>query len=236
MEGVTPLLATVVPMMPAWLDPQAIIQNAGPWALWIVALIIFAECAIFPVLPGDSLLFTVGMLCAMGIKEGEPPIIHYFGSTHLTLAFVMLVLFLAAIAGNFAGYYVGKIVGPPIFKPREGLMGKIFDPKRVTQTHDFFEKYGSKALILARFVPFVRTFVTMIAGIAGMGVRRFMAYTAIGGFLWACGITWLGYLLGNVPFIRDHIESVLIGIVGVSLVPMLVEYLLERRKRAKASA
>lgn len=228
---------TLVPMlMPSWLDPYAIIQASGPWAVWIVAFIVFAECGLFAILPGDSLLFAVGMLTAMGVKAGEPPVIHYFDNKVATLVFVMAVLFVAAIMGNLCGYYLGKLIGPPLFKPRRGLMGKAFDPKHVDRTHAFFEKYGSKALILARFVPLVRTFVTMIAGIATMDVRRFMTFTAIGGFLWVGIITTAGYLLGNVGFIKDHIELVLVAIVVVSLIPMVVEYLGGRRRAAKAAA
>ncbi|HWI00952.1 MAG TPA: VTT domain-containing protein, partial [Propionibacteriaceae bacterium] len=114
--------------------------------------------------------------------------------------------------------------------PRKGLMGKILNPKYVTKTHDFFERYGNRALILARFVPLVRTFVTLVAGVGRMDFRKFIAYTAIGGVLWVCGVTTLGYYLGNIGFIRNNIEAVLILIVLVSLVPMAIEFLLHRRR------
>lgn len=220
-------------LMPDWLDPYKIIEAAGPWAVPVVALIVFAECGLFALLPGDSLLFAVGMLTAMGISAGDPPIIHYFSSKPGTLAFVCLVLFLAAIAGNVCGYWLGRVVGPPLFKPRKGLMGKAFDPKHVERTHAFFEKYGPTALILARFVPFVRTFVTMIAGIGKMDFKKFFFFTAIGGALWVGLITVAGYFLGNIPFVRDHIESVLIGIIFISVIPMIVGYLNEKRKAGK---
>jgi membrane-associated protein len=189
-----------------------------------VAFIIFAECGLFAILPGDSLLFTVGLFVAIG-------------AIHHSLVFVCLVLTLAAVAGNISGYWIGRLIGPPLFRPRSGLIGKILNPAYVTKTHDFFERYGNRALILARFVPIVRTFVTLVAGVGRMDFRKFIGYTAVGGILWACGVTILGFYLGNVPFIRNNIEVVLILIVAVSLLPMVVEFLLHRRRaRAKAAA
>ena len=137
---------------------------------------------------------------------------------------------MAAVLGNVCGYWIGRLIGPPLFRPRPGLMGRIFKPTYVDKTHEFFEKYGNRALILARFVPIVRTFVTLVAGVGKMDFRKFITYTAIGGVLWACGVTILGYYLGNIPFIQNNIEAVLILIVFVSVIPMLVEFLLHRRR------
>jgi membrane-associated protein len=209
-------------LLPPWLDPEYLIQAAGPYALPVVAFIIFAECGLFAILPGDSLLFTVGLFVA---RDAIP----------YSLPVVCLVLTLAAIAGNISGYWIGRLIGPPLFQPRRGLIGRILNPKYVTKTHSFFEKYGNRALILARFVPIVRTFVTLVAGVGRMDFRKFIAYTAIGGVLWACGVTVLGYYLGNIPIVRENIEAVLILIVFVSIIPMLVELMLHRR-RAKAEA
>jgi membrane-associated protein len=209
-------------LLPPWLDPEYLIQAAGPYALPVVSFIIFAECGLFAILPGDSLLFTVGLFVA---RDAIP----------YSLAVVCLVLTLAAIAGNISGYWIGRLIGPPLFRPRRGLIGRILNPKYVTQTHAFFERYGNRALILARFVPIVRTFVTLVAGVGRMDFRKFIVYTAIGGVLWACGVTVLGYYLGNIPIVRNNIEAVLILIVVVSLVPMVVEFLLHRR-RAKTEA
>jgi membrane-associated protein len=209
-------------LLPPWLDPEYLIQAAGPYALPVVSFIIFAECGLFAILPGDSLLFTVGVFVA---RDAIP----------YSLPVVCLVLTVAAILGNVSGYWIGRLVGPPLFRPRRGLIGRILNPKYVTKTHAFFEKYGNRALILARFVPIVRTFVTLVAGVGRMDFRKFIAYTAIGGVLWACGVTVLGYYLGNIPVIRENIEAVLILIVVVSLVPMVVEFFLHRR-RAKAEA
>ena len=209
-------------LLPPWLDPEYLIQAAGPYALPVVTFIIFAECGLFAILPGDSLLFTVGLFVA---RDAIP----------YSLPLVCLVLTLAAIAGNISGYWIGRLIGPPLFQPRRGLIGRILNPKYVTQTHAFFEKYGNRALILARFVPIVRTFVTLVAGVGRMDFRKFIAYTAIGGVLWACGVTILGYYLGTIPFVRNNIEAVLILIVVVSVIPMIVELILHRR-RAKAEA
>jgi len=223
--------AALLPLLlPDWLDPAYIIQSLGNWALWGCMFIIFIECAIFPILPGDSLLFAVGMFIAM-----TPPSITFPGlSQPVTLALSCLLLTIAAILGNVAGYYVGHWVGPKLFKPREGFWGKIFDPKYVSKTHDFMERYGNRALILARFVPFVRTFITIVAGIAGMPFKRFITYTAIGGVIWAVGLTLLGYFLGTIEFIGKNLDAVLIAIVLVSVLPMVFEFLNERRK-AKAA-
>src|ERR1700712_5498566 len=209
-------------LLPSWMDPERLIQVFGPYALWGVAFVIFAECGLFAILPGDSLLFTVGLLTAAGV------ISH-------SMVFVCVVLTLAAVAGNVCGYWLGRLIGPPLFKPRAGLVGRILNPKYVTKTEAFFDRYGNRALILARFVPIVRTFVTLVAGVGRMNFRRFIGYTAIGGVLWACGVTLAGYFLGNVAFIKNNIDAVLVLIVLLSLIPMGIEFLLHRR-RAKHEA
>jgi membrane-associated protein len=215
--------------MPSWLDPEFIITALGNWALWGVALIVFAECGLFSLLPGDSLLFTVGMFVALGsITFGDL-------GRGWVLVICCLVLTAAAILGNISGYYLGRLIGPPLFKPRDGLMGKVFDPKYIETTHQFFDRYGSRALILARFVPMVRTFVTLVAGVGRMDFRKFISYTAIGGVLWATGVTVLGFFLGTIPFIHQNIEVALVLIVLVSLIPMGVEYVMAKR-RGKSEA
>ncbi len=220
--------AALVPLLlPSWMDPEQLIASFGPYALWGVAFIIFAECGLFAILPGDSLLFTIGLFVAAEVN-GRPIIDH-------PLWFVCAVLTIAAVAGNVSGYWIGRLIGPPLFKPRTGLAGRLLNPKYVTKTHIFFERYGNRALILARFVPIVRTFVTLVAGVGKMDFRHFITYTAIGGILWACGVTTLGYFLGNVSFIKNNIDVVLLLIVAVSLIPMAVEYLLHRRRARLAT-
>lgn len=227
------LLPLLVPLLlPDWLDPEYLLTQLGNWALWGAALIVFAECAIFPVLPGDSLLFAVGMFIANDAK------IITFGSMDKTgvLLVSMAVLVVAAVLGNVVGYWVGKTVSPWLFKPRSGFIGKVFSAKHLEQTHAFFERYGARALILGRFVPFVRTFITMVAGAAGMTFRTYITYTAIGAVVWAAGLTLLGYFLGTISFIKNNLDAVLVAIVVVSVLPMVFEYLRERRKAKAATS
>ena len=233
LEAMPSLLITLIPLlMPAWLDPQHIIEAAGAAALWIVALIVFAECglAVF-FMPGDSLLFALGMFAAVGVNS-EVPLVHY-GSPASTLVIVNIVLIIAAIAGNTVGYWIGHEVGPRLFRPREGVAGKVFAPEHVDKTNEFFEKHGAPALILARFVPLVRTFVTMVGGVAQMNFRKFISYTAIGGVLWVLIAVQAGYFLGQVDVIRNNFEAALLLIIVVSLIPMGVEWLKARRKGAE---
>ena len=220
----TPLLQafSLTPMLlPSWFDPEVIIQWLGPYALWGVAFIIFAECGLFAILPGDSLLFTVGIFTAINVIDHS-------------MFFVCTVLTIAAVLGNVVGYGLGRLIGPPLFRERTGMMGQLFKPAYVEKTRIFLDRYGSRALILARFVPIVRTFVTLVAGVSRMNFRHFIAYTAIGGVLWAVGVTVLGYYLGNISFIKTNIDAVLILIVAVSLIPMAVEFLLARRRQRTA--
>lgn len=225
------MLPLLVPMLlPQWMDPEYLIHAMGNWALWGCALIVFAECGLFSLLPGDSLLFTIGMFVALGtVTLASSPVV--------TLVWTCVILTVAAVLGNIVGYYLGRLIGPPLFKPRQGFWGKVFDQKYVDITHDFFEKYGSRALIIARFVPMVRTFVTLVAGVAKMSFRNFIIFTAIGGVLWATGVTVLGYFLGQIPFVHDNIEVAILLIVFVSIIPIIVEMVLaKRRKRAEAVA
>jgi len=169
----------------------------------------------------------VGMFVALGT-------IH-FGTLHsgVSLAICCLLLSVAAVAGNFIGYWLGRVIGPPLLRPRAGWIGKILKQEYADKTHDFLEKRGHFALVLARFVPIVRTFVTLVAGISRMSFVTFISFSAIGGVLWGTGVTILGYFLGTVPIIHDHIELALVLIVLVSLIPMGVEWLNQRRQ-AKA--
>jgi membrane-associated protein len=197
-----------------WLDPQYLLDKFGDYALWGAAGVIFAECGLLIgfFLPGDSLLFTVGLLVSQG-KVSYP------------LWLCCVVLFLAALAGNACGYAIGAKAGPRIFAREDS---RIFKKTYVEKTHEFFEKYGNRAIVLARFVPIVRTFITVMAGVGDMGFRRFIAYSAIGGALWASGVTVLGYYLGQISVVRNHIEAMLLAIVLVSVVPIGIEFLRAR--------
>jgi membrane-associated protein len=212
-------------LLPSWFDPNHLITAAGPYALWAVAFVIFAECGLFAILPGDSLLFTIGLFVAGG--QLVP---------HIPLWLVCLILTIAAVAGNMSGYAIGRAIGPPLFRPRTGLMGKVFKQSYVDRAHVFLERYGNRALILARFVPIVRTFVTLVAGVGKMTFRHFITYTAIGGILWVCVVTIGGYFLGNIPLIKNNIDAVLVLIVLISVTPMAVEYLVQRRRARREAS
>jgi membrane-associated protein len=200
---------------PEWLQPDTIISWLGPWALVGLALIVFAECGLLLgfFLPGDSLLFTGGLFVAQGSIEAP-------------LWLVCAILVVAALAGNASGYWIGRKAGPAVFdKPKS----KLFKPQHVRKTQDFFDKYGNRAIVLGRFVPVVRTFITVMAGVGQMEPKRYFTYSLIGGVAWAAGVTVLGFWLGQFTFVRDHIELMLIVIVLVSVLPILFEVVRARR-------
>jgi membrane-associated protein len=206
---------TTLALGPEWLQPDAIISWLGPWALVGLALIVFAECGLLLgfFLPGDSLLFTAGLFVAQGAI-----------STPLWL--VCLILVVAAVAGNIAGYWIGRTAGPAIFdKPQS----RLFKPEHVVKTQGFFDKYGNRAIVMARFVPIVRTFITVMAGVGRMEPKRYFTYSLFGGVVWAAGVTLLGFWLGQFQFVRSNIELMLILIVGLSVLPIIVEIIRARR-------
>jgi membrane-associated protein len=202
---------------PEWLDPQFIIEWLGPWALAGVCLIIFAECGLLVgfFLPGDSLLFITGLAVVTGLID-----------TPLWLVCVLLVV--AAFLGNVCGYYIGRKAGPAIFdKPNS----RLFKRENVDRTQAFFDKYGNRAIVLGRFVPIVRTFITVMAGVGRMDAKRFFTFSAIGGVAWAAGVTLLGAALGQIQFVRDNIEMMLILVVLISVLPIVFEVIKARREK-----
>lgn len=208
---------TVQALGPEWLDPQFIIQWLGPWALAGVCLIIFAECGLLVgfFLPGDSLLFITGLAVVTGLID-----------TPLWLVCILLVV--AAFLGNVCGYYIGHKAGPAIFdKPNS----RLFKRENVDRTQAFFDKYGNRAIVLGRFVPIVRTFITVMAGVGRMDAKRFFTFSAIGGVAWAAGVTLLGAALGQVQFVRDNIEMMLILVVLISVLPIVFEVIKARREK-----
>jgi membrane-associated protein len=200
-------------LLPSWLDAATLIADYG---LWVVLVIIFAECGLLIgfFLPGDSLLFTLGLFVARD-DVSQP------------LWVVCVLTTLAAIAGNQVGYFIGKAVGPHIFNKPDS---RLFRREYVDKTNAFFERHGPRAIVLARFVPIVRTFITVTAGVGRMNYRVYMTYSVIGGILWAAGLTILGYSLGNVDFVARHIELILVAIVAVSVLPIAIEFLRQRSK------
>lgn len=209
-----PALVTAIALLgPSWMNPEYLIDTFGPWALPGVALVVFIETGLlFPILPGDSLLFTAGLLTTTG-KIGSP------------LWLVCVVFFIAAFLGDQVGYGIGRFAGPKIFNRPDS---RLFKQSHIDQTYAFFDKYGGRALVLGRFVPIVRTYIPVAAGIGKMPYRHFLTYNAVGGLLWAVGVTLLGAVLGQVSFVREHIEIILIAIVLVSVIPVGIEILRAR--------
>lgn len=197
---------------PSWLDPATLV---GDYGLWVVLFVIFAECGLLAgfFLPGDSLLFTLGLF----IARGDVP-------QPLWLACVLVCL--AAVAGNQVGYLIGRQAGPLVFNRPDS---RLFRREYVDKTNAFFERYGARAIVLARFVPIVRTFITVTAGVGRMDYRLYTTYSVIGGVLWGAGVTLLGYALGGVDFVANHIEVILLAIVAVSVLPIVAELIRARR-------
>jgi membrane-associated protein len=212
------IAAVAVPaLLPDWLDPETMLTNLGDIAFWVVLGIIFAECGLLIgfFLPGDSLLFITGLFIASG-------------AISLNIYLAVTLLFLAAFAGNLTGYWIGYAAGPPLFNRPDS---RIFKQVYVEKTNVFFARYGGRAIIMARFVPIVRTFITAVAGVGRMNFARFALFSAIGAVLWAVGVTLAGYFLGNIPFVKNNIELILILVVFVSVVPIVFEVVRHRRQR-----
>lgn len=208
--------ASVQALGPSWMDPQTLIDNLGDVAFWVILGIIFAECGILLgfFLPGDSLLFITGLCIASGLI-----------SLNIWVASILLII--AAIAGNLTGYWIGYKAGPALFKKPDS---KLFRKEYVDKTHAFFEKYGARAIILARFVPIVRTFITAVAGIGRMNFREYFIYSTIGAVLWAGLVTVAGYFLGDIDIVKNNIEKVLILIVLISVIPIVIEFIRHKRQ------
>jgi len=216
------MLLQVLALLPDWLNPDTMLDELGRWALLGTAAIVFAECGLLIgfFLPGDSLLFTVGLFAA----KGDIP---------QPLWLICLVLTICAFVGNVVGYEIGRAAGPKIFSKPDS---RIFRQEYVDKTMDFFERYGARAIVLARFVPIVRTFITVTAGVGKMDRRRYLVFSAIGAVLWATGVTLLGYSLGSVDFVHKNLEIIALLIVAISVVPMAIEFLRDRNKRRRAGA
>ena len=202
-----------------WMDPTWLLDRFGAELFWISLVIVFIECGLlFPILPGDSLLFSVGMFINRA-EAGEAGI-------HMSIWLACLLLSAAAFAGNVVGYEIGRAVGPAIFRRN----GRFTKKEYFDKTHEFFERYGNKALVIGRFVPIVRTFITVVAGAGQMDRKRFFTWSFVGAVLWATGVTLLGYFLGGIPFLQKNIEAALVAIVLVSVLPMLIEWWRHRRQ------
>ena len=223
----TALSSVRAPMLgPEWLDAANLITTIvkwfGPWAILGVMLVIFAETGLLIgfFLPGDSLLFTLGMFVGTGAA-----------GVHIWVAAPLV--WLAAVAGNQTGYLIGRKAGPAIFNKPDS---RLFKQEYVERTSDFFERHGGKAVTLAQFVPIVRTFTPVIAGVGKMHYRHFITFNILGATLWAFGITWLGYFLGTITWIQDNIDAMILVIVFISVAPMLIsgisQFIKSRRQKS----
>lgn len=194
---------------PDFLDPEQLISTFGLIGLLII---VFAESGLLIgfFLPGDSLLFTAGLLVADGQYLTYP------------LWLVCALVTIAAVAGDQVGYMFGRKVGPALFRRPDA---RLFKQRYLTKAHEFFETYGARSIVLARFVPIVRTFTPIVAGVSGMRYRVFVIYNVVGALLWGTGVTVLGYLLGQIPFVTHNIELILIGIVLLSVTPIAAKLL-----------
>jgi len=201
-----------------FLDPNTLIDRFGSLALVGIVFVVFIETGlVFPFLPGDSLLFTAGMLVAATDS-----------TLHVPLPGLVAILFAAAFCGNQCGYAIGKFAGPRIFSRPDS---KILRKDYVDKTNEYFDRYGGRTILLAQFVPIVRTFAPIAAGVGRMRYRSFWPYSLLGTFIWTTVVTTLGYYLGRISFIRDNIEPIFIGIVLLSVVPIVIE----ARRKTKAS-
>jgi membrane-associated protein len=193
---------------------QSVIATYGTWTYALLAIIVFCETGLVvtPFLPGDSLLFAAGTFAALG---------------SLSLPILLVTMSICAVVGDTVNYAIGSFIGPKAFRENARFLNK----QHLEKTQHFYEKYGAKTIILARFVPIVRTFAPFVAGVGKMHYRTFLLFNLIGGLLWSCGFLILGYFFGNIPIVRDHFETVILGIIFVSIVPGIIEYVRSRSKR-----
>jgi membrane-associated protein len=208
-----------------WLSPHDLIVHAGPWALLVVCGIIFAETGLLIgfIFPGDTLLLIAGLLTFSGLIK-------------IDIWWVALAIGFSAFLGGEVGYYIGKKAGPSIFERKES---GLFSIKNVRRTNAFFERYGGFAVILARFVPIVRTFAPIAAGVGKMNYRKYSLYNLIGALIWGGGVTTIGYLLGNIKpvadFVTKYIDIVLLGVVAVTAIVALIHYFRSAREAREAN-
>ncbi len=192
-----------------------IIAQYGTWTYGILAGVVFCETGLVvtPLLPGDSLLFAAGTFAALGSLD--PRLLN-------------LLLFAAVLAGDNVNYWVGRYIGPRAFSGEV----RFFRKEYLDRTRAFFDRHGGKTVVMARFIPIVRTFTPFVAGIGAMTYPRFLAYSVVGGALWVSAFVWAGYFFGNLPFVRQNFGLVVLGIIGLSLLPMIIGLVNDRRTRA----
>jgi membrane-associated protein len=220
MDALFDAARTLVASLPALDQTLAhLAAEYGQWLYGLLFLIIFAETGlvVFPLLPGDSLLFVAGAVVA---------------SAGMNVHALVGVLIVAAILGDTVNYSIGHYIGPRVFDKPDS---RWFKQEHLRRTQAFYDRYGGLTIIIARFVPIVRTFAPFLAGVAGMSYRRFISYNVIGGVAWISSLVYAGYLFGNIPWVKEHLEKIVIGIVVVSLMPVVITYLKERRAHKSAA-
>jgi membrane-associated protein len=195
---------------------NGVIQDYGAWTYLILFLVIFCETGLVvtPILPGDSLLFAVGAFVAAGV---------------LDLRLILSLLSVAAVAGDTVNYAIGYRVGPQVFREQRS---RLFKREYLDRTHEFYERHGAKTIVIARFVPIIRTFAPFVAGIGRMSYPRFVTYNVVGGVGWILVLVLGGYAFGNIPVVRRNFTLVIFAIIGLSLLPGVVEYLRQRDRRS----
>jgi membrane-associated protein len=197
-----------------------VIHAYGTWTYALLFAIVFLETGLVvtPFLPGDSLLFAAGSFAALGA---------------LDVAVLFVLLSVAAVLGDTANYAIGKYLGPKVFHfPKS----RFFNPEHLRRTHDFYERYGAKTIVIARFVPIVRTFAPFVAGIGRMSYPKFLAYNVAGGVLWVALCVFAGYFFGNLPIVRKNFTLVILAIIVVSVLPAVAEFLRHRSEARRAAA
>jgi membrane-associated protein len=206
-------------VLASFLNPESLIDKGG---LALLALIVFAESGLLIgfFLPGDSLLFVSGFLASDAGDHRLP-----------ALPIVVLVAFVAAVVGDQVGFWFGRKVGPSLFARPDS---RLFKQQNVVKSHAFFERHGPKTIVLARFVPVVRTFTPIVAGVSDMNYRTFTTYNIIGGFIWAVGLTTLGYFLGQIDVVKNNIEIAIVLVIALSLLPVAIEFVKHRREAKRA--
>ena len=215
-SGVHPMLLGI-----DWMDPNWLLDRFGTALFWISLVIIFVECGLFfPILPGDTLLFAIGLFIATGQLDLFP------GPPFVELLIAMAALIGAAFLGNVVGYEIGRKIGQPLYE-RDG---RIIKRKYFDQTTAFFDRHGNKALVIGRFVPFVRTYITVVAGVTRMERHRFFLWSLVGAVMWVTSISLLGFFLGDAfPTLGESIDKLIFVILAFSVVPVAIEWVRHRR-------
>jgi membrane-associated protein len=218
-------MTTTVQVMPDYMDPLTLLGYFGAWALIGLLVVVFVESGVlFPVLPGDSLLFVAGMLAAGTAEQGAA------ANADFRLWHLLVLVPVAAVLGGQVGYWIGRSIGTSMFKPD----ARFLKQRYLDQAHEFFEQRGPFAVVIARFVPIVRTLTPITAGAARMGYVTFSTFNVLGALIWGVGLILLGYWLGNFEFVQKWLEPILVLIVLASVAPMFIEWY--KRRSAKKAA